>query len=66
MLDEEVFDTLLEAKVLIEQWRVRYNTVRPHSSLGYRPTAPEAVVPRPPAEALAWLVALSTGAGQGP
>jgi len=28
------FDTLLEAKVLIERWRVEHNTVRPHSSLG--------------------------------
>ena len=45
LLDREVFDTLLEAKVLIGRWRVRYNTVRPHSSLGYRPPAPEAVVP---------------------
>lgn len=45
VLDGEVFDTLLEAKVLIERWRVRYNTVRPHSSLGYRPPAPEAIVP---------------------
>ena len=45
LLDGEVFDTLLEAKVLSERWRVRYNTVRPHSSLGYRPPAPEAIVP---------------------
>jgi len=45
LLDGEVFDTLLEAKVLIERYRVRYNTVRPHSSLGYRPPAPEAIVP---------------------
>jgi putative transposase len=45
VLDGEVFDPLLEAKVLIERWRVRYNTVRPHSSLGYRPPAPEAIVP---------------------
>jgi putative transposase len=45
LLDCEVFDTLLEAEVLIERWRVRYNTVRPHSSLGYRPPAPEAIVP---------------------
>ena len=44
-----MFDTLLEAKVLIERWRVRYNTVRPHSSLGYRPPAPEAIVPWTPA-----------------
>ena len=34
---------LAEAKVLIEAWRRHYNTVRPHSSLGYRPPAPEAV-----------------------
>jgi hypothetical protein len=41
----EMFDTLLEAKVLIERWRRAYNAVRPHSSLGYRPPAPEAIVP---------------------
>lgn len=45
LLDGEIFDTLLEARVLIERWRVRYNTVRPHSSPGYRPPAPEAIVP---------------------
>lgn len=43
LLDREIFDTLLEAKVLIERWRVQYNTIRPHSSLGYRPPAPETV-----------------------
>jgi len=45
------FNTLLEAKVLIEQWRTHYNTVRPHSSLGYRPPAPEVLLlgmPVPP------------------
>jgi hypothetical protein len=41
LLDREVFERLLEAKVLIELWRVEYNTIRPHSSLGYRPPAPE-------------------------
>jgi putative transposase len=45
LLDREVFDTLLEAKVLVERWRQMYNTVRPHSSLGYRPPAPEATQP---------------------
>jgi transposase InsO family protein len=45
LLDRELFDTLLEAKVLIERWRRHYNTVRPHSSLGYRPPAPEAIQP---------------------
>jgi len=42
LLNREVFYTLTEAKVLIEQWRREYNQVRPHSSLGYRPPAPEA------------------------
>ncbi|MEE9574204.1 MAG: IS3 family transposase, partial [Candidatus Neomarinimicrobiota bacterium] len=45
VLNVEIFDTLLEAKVLIERWRQHYNHVRPHSSLGYRPPAPEAVIP---------------------
>jgi len=43
LLDREVFETLLEARVLIEQWRKHYNTVRPHSSLGYRSPAPESI-----------------------
>jgi putative transposase len=45
LLNREVFDTLLEAKVLIERWRRAYNTIRPHSSLGYRAPAPEATQP---------------------
>jgi transposase InsO family protein len=49
LLDGGVFDTLLEAKVLIERYRVIYNTVRPHSPLGYRPPAPGAIVPWTPA-----------------
>ena len=51
LLDREIFDTLLEAKVLIERWRVEYNTVRPHSSLGYRPPAPKARLLLKPASA---------------
>ena len=43
LLDGEIFYTLEEAKVVIEGWRRHYNTVRPHSALGYRPPAPEAV-----------------------
>ena len=43
LLDGEVFDTLLEAKVLTARWRDEYNRVRPHMSLGYRPPAPEAI-----------------------
>jgi len=45
LLNREVFTTLLEAKVLIEAWRREYNQIRPHSSLGYRPPAPEAIRP---------------------
>ena len=51
LLNAEVFNTLAEAKVLIEQWRVHFNTVRPHSALGCRPPAPEVIVlglPMPP------------------
>lgn len=44
-LNTEVFDTLIEAKVLIERWRKEYNTIRPHSSLGNRPPAPAAIQP---------------------
>ena len=43
LLNGEIFYTLLEAKVLVERWRQHYNRVRPHSSLGYRPPAPEAI-----------------------
>jgi putative transposase len=47
VLNREIFYTLQEAQVVIEQWRQEYNTFRPHSSLGYRPPAPEAVVTAP-------------------
>ncbi|WP_092691075.1 IS3 family transposase [Tranquillimonas rosea] len=43
LLNGEIFYSLAEARVIIEAWRVHYNTVRPHSSLGYRPPAPEAI-----------------------
>ena len=46
LLNMEIFYTLEEAKVLVEQWRHHYNTVRPHSSLKYRPPAPETILPR--------------------
>jgi putative transposase len=42
LLNREIFTTLIEAKVLIADWRKEYNQVRPHSALGYRPPAPEA------------------------
>ena len=41
LLDGEIFYSLAEAKIVIENWRRHYNTKRPHSSLGYRPPAPE-------------------------
>ena len=41
LLNGEIFDTLIEAQVLIERWRRGYNMIRPHSSLGYKPPAPE-------------------------
>ena len=44
LLDGEIFYTLKEARVLIESRRRHYNAVRPHSSLGYCPPAPEAIV----------------------
>jgi len=43
LLNGEIFYTLKEAQIIIENWRVEYNTIRPHSSLGYRPPAPETV-----------------------
>lgn len=46
LLNREIFDTMHEARVLIENWRWEYNTERPHSSLNYRPPAPEAIKPR--------------------
>jgi len=46
LLNAEMFSTLYEAEVLIESWRRHYNAVWPHSSLGYRPPAPEAILPR--------------------
>ena len=41
LLNGEIFYTLKEAQTVIEAWRRHYNTIRPHSSLGYRPPAPE-------------------------
>ena len=45
LLTVEVFDTLLEAKVLIERWRTEYNTISLHSFVGYRPPDSEAILP---------------------
>ena len=46
-LNGEMFYTLPEAVILVEQWRRLYNTVRPHSASGGRPPAPEAIEPSP-------------------
>ena len=51
LLNGEIFSTLREAQIIIESWRQHYNRVRPHSSLGYRPPAPE-VVPWPASPAV--------------
>jgi putative transposase len=45
LLNREIFYTLKEAQVVIEHWRCHYNTIRPHSALGYRPPAPETTTP---------------------
>ena len=45
LLNREIFYSVREAQILIEQWRRHYNTVRPHSALGYRPPAPESIIP---------------------
>ena len=44
LLNGEIFYSLQEAQIIIEEWRRHYNTKRPHSALGYRPPAPEAII----------------------
>jgi transposase InsO family protein len=46
LLNGEIFYTLREAQVLIDQWRQYYNRIRPHSALVYRPPAPETTAVR--------------------
>ncbi len=46
LLNREIFYTLKEVEILTERWRREYNTIRPHSSLGYRPPVPETIMPR--------------------
>lgn len=45
LLNGEIFDTVTEARIIVEQWRREYNQKRPHSSLGYLPPAPETILP---------------------
>jgi len=53
LLNGEIFYSLREAQIVIEQWRKHYNTIRPHSSLGYRPPAPQTFNPfMPPLDQL--------------
>ena len=67
LLAREIFYSLKEAQVLIEMWRKHYNTVRPHSSLGYKPPAPATIVVQPSQimqiSLTLWLVHIM-GAGQ--
>ncbi|XHY17113.1 IS3 family transposase ISPye6 (plasmid) [Pseudoseohaeicola sp. NH-UV-7] len=48
LLNRELFYSLREAQIDIEGWRKHCNTKRPHSALGYRPPAPETIVPMDP------------------
>ena len=45
LLNGEIFYSLHEAQIIVERWRNHYNTKRPHSALGCRPPAPEAIIP---------------------
>jgi putative transposase len=47
LLNGEIFYTLKEAQIVIESWRIHYNTIRPHSSLNYRPPAPQTIQTNP-------------------
>ena len=44
LLNGEIFYSLKEARIIIEMWRKEYNTIRPHSALGYQPPMPEAIL----------------------
>ena len=61
LLNGEIFYTMKEAKVVIEGWRRHYNTLRPHSSLGYKPPAPEQYGPSP--ARLSFRLRIAGGAG---
>ena len=65
LLEGEVFFGVAEVQVLIEAWRGHYNSVRPHSSLGYRLPAPESFAPRSGTIAL-WASAPAVGGARSP
>ncbi len=52
LLNGEIFNTVAEARVLIERWREHSNRARPHSALGHRPPAPEAIAASAPSASL--------------
>jgi hypothetical protein len=64
LLNGEIFTTLLEAKVLLENWRREYNQIRPHSSPGNRPPTPEAIRPFYIQKSITLGVVLLLNAGQ--
>ena len=43
LLTGDILYTLKEPRIFIEEWRIHYNTKRPHSALGYRPPTPETI-----------------------
>lgn len=45
VVNMEIFYTLKESKVLIDPWRHHHNTIPPRSTLGYKPPAPETILP---------------------
>jgi transposase InsO family protein len=65
VIDGGVELSLAEAQVLIEAWRRHYNHLRPHSSLNYRPPAPETIIPGGRAVA-PWASAPAIGAARSP
>ena len=67
LLNGEIFYTLAEARTLIEHWRQHYNTRRPHSSLGYRPPAPETIsMPSSPSGSATLRLQAGLASGGGP
>ena len=54
LLDREIFYSLEAVRVMVENWRVHYNTVRSHSALGYARLHPKAIAPP------AWLLDAAT------